>query len=67
MSLKDECVDMIKLIADSIKDYEYELEIDSFRQICDKTGEDVTYGGCFGCENETDCPYLKYIKEQKLQ
>ena len=63
MSLKNECIDMIRLIADSMgTDYEYDLEIDSYRDICELKGEDVTYSGCIYCENEGDCKYLKHIK-----
>lgn len=46
MSLKQECFDMIKLITEPLKKNEYDfydLEMDSIRDFCEKTGEDITY------------------------
>ena len=46
MSLKQECIDIIKLIIEPLRhdDYDfYELETGSIRDICEKTGEDITY------------------------
>lgn len=66
MSLKQECIDMIKLITEPLKkdDYNlYEIEIDSTRDICESTGEDVTYSDCYGCENYgKNCLYKKHVK-----
>lgn len=65
MSLKQECIDMINLITDPFKKDEYdlyEIEIDSIRDICELTGEDVTYGDCFECEHNGNCPYKKHVK-----
>ena len=62
MSLKQECVDMINLITKSLQKDDpcnyYDLEVDSIRDLCEKTGEDVTYSECYGCDlyDET-CPY----------
>jgi len=61
MSLKQECVDIIKLIVEPLNQNEYdfyELEVDSIRDICEKTGEDITYSFCGDCENyKENCPY----------
>ena len=61
MSLKQECIDMINLIIEPLKKNEYDfydLEMDSIRDFCEKTGEDITYSDCQGCENYgKDCPY----------
>lgn len=65
MSLKQECIDFINLITEPLKKDEYdlyEIETDSIRDICELTGEDVTYGGCFECEHYGNCQYKKYIK-----
>ncbi|MSS63703.1 hypothetical protein [Velocimicrobium porci] len=66
MSLKQECIDMINLIIEPLKknDYDfYDLETDSIRDFCEKTGEDITYSDCQGCENYgKDCPYKKTIR-----
>ncbi len=65
MSLKQECIDIINLITEPLKKDEYDLyetEIDSIRDICELTGEDVTYGDCFDCEHCGDCPYKKHVK-----
>ncbi len=65
MSLKQECIDIINLITEPLKKDEYDLydmEIDSIKDICELTGEDVTYGDCFDCEHYGDCPYKKHIK-----
>ena len=63
MSLKQECFDMIKLITEPLKKNEYDfydLEMDSIRDFCEKTGEDITYTDCYGCDNYgKDCPYKK--------
>ena len=65
MSLKQECFDMIKLITEPLKKNEYDfydLEMDSIRDFCEKTGEDITYSDCYGCDNYgKDCPYKKSI------
>lgn len=65
MSLKQECIDIIKLITEPLRKEEYdfyELEEDSIRDICEKTGEDITYSVCYGCDNYRDsCPYKKRI------
>lgn len=64
MSLKQECIDMIKLITEPLKKNEYDfydLEMDSVRDFCEKTGEDITYSDCYGCDNYgKDCPYKQY-------
>ena len=60
-----ECIDIINLITDPLKSDEYdlyEIETDSIRDICQLTGEDVTYGDCFDCEHYGDCPYKKHVK-----
>lgn len=67
MSLKQECIDIINLITDPLKDKDeysyYEIEVDSIRDICQLTGEDVTYSDCDGCENcSRECKYKKYIR-----
>ena len=54
MSLKQECIDMINLIIKPLQDDDmddYELEEDSYRDLCGKTGEDITYLSCWDCEN----------------
>ncbi len=65
MSLKQECVDMLNLIIKSLQednDY-YDLEVDSYRNICQRTGEDITYSDCSGCDNcYIKCRYKKQIK-----
>lgn len=64
MSLKQECFDMIKLITEPLKKNEYDfydLEMDSIRDFCEKTGEDITYSDCYDCNNYgKDCPYKQY-------
>lgn len=53
MSLKQECIDMINLIVRSLcneDDNYYELGTNVTRKICQKTGEDITYTCCHGCE-----------------
>lgn len=65
MSLKQECIDIINLITEPLQKDEYdlyEIEIDSMRDICELTGEDVTYGDCFECEHYGNCQYKKHIK-----
>lgn len=65
MSLKQECIDIINLITEPLKKDEYdlyEIETDSIRDICELTGEDVTYGDCFDCEHYGDCQYKKCVK-----
>lgn len=66
MSLKQECIDMVNLITEPLRKEEYdfyELEVDSVRNICEKTGEDITYSDCDGCENFGDsCPYKKRVQ-----
>ncbi len=64
MSLKQECIDIINLITEPLKDEyaQYEIETDSIRDICELTGEDVTYGDCFDCEHYGDCPYKKHVR-----
>lgn len=65
MSLKQECIDIISLITEPLKKDEYdlyELETDSIRDICELTGEDVTYGDCSDCEHYSSCQYRKHVK-----
>lgn len=65
MSLKQECIDFINLITEPLKKDEYdlyEIETDSIRDICELTGEDVTYGDCFECEHYGNCQYKKHVK-----
>ena len=65
MSLKQECIDIINLITEPLKKDEYdlyEIETDSIRDICEFTGEDITYGNCFDCEHYGDCQYKKRVK-----
>lgn len=65
MSLKQECIDIIGLITEPLKKDEYDLyevETDSMRDICELTGEDVTYGDCFECEYYGHCQYKKHVK-----
>lgn len=65
MSLKQECIDIINLITDPFKKDEYdlyEIETDSIRDICELSGEDVTYGDCFDCEHYEHCQYKKRVK-----
>ena len=56
---------MINLITEPLQKEEYdlyEIETDSVRDICELTGEDVTYGDCFECEHNGNCPYKKHVK-----
>lgn len=66
MSLKQECIDIIKLITEPLrkKEYDfYDLEVDSIRDICERTGEDVTYSDCDGCDNcRENCSYKKMVR-----
>ena len=65
MSLKQECIDIINLITEPLKKDKYdlyEIETDSMRDICELTGEDVTYGDCFDCEHYGNCQYKKHVK-----
>ena len=65
MSLKQECIDIINLITEPLKKDEYdlyEIETDSMKDICELTGEDVTYGDCFECEHYGNCKYKKHVK-----
>lgn len=72
MSLKIECVDMIKLLVNAGEwEQDYDLEMDSYRDICTLSGEDITYSECSGCEHSKcgemcgksiDCPYMEHIK-----
>lgn len=66
MSLKQECVDIIKLVIEPLRkeDYDfYDLEVDSIRDICEKTGEDITYLVCDGCDNcGESCPDKKRVQ-----
>lgn len=69
MSLKQECIDIIDLITEPFKKDEYdlyEIETDSIRDICELTGEDVTYGDCFDCEHYDNCQYKKHVKVDVL-
>lgn len=66
MSLKQECIDMINLITNPLKEKDeyayYEIEVDSIRDICQLTGEDVTYSDCFNCDKcGSDCPYKQNV------
>lgn len=67
MTLKQEFLDMMKLIAPNINDESYEedyvLEQDFTMIICDVSGKDVTYDGCFYCEYRKDsigCKHRSY-------
>lgn len=65
MSLKQQCIDIINLITEPLKKDEYdlyEIETDSIRDICELTGEDVTYGDCFYCKHYNNCSYKKHVK-----
>ena len=67
MSLKKECMDMIHLIVDPLQEKDeyayYDIEMDSIRDICQLTGEDVTYSDCYGCDKySNECPYKKTVK-----
>lgn len=65
MSLKQECINIINLIIEPLKKDEYdlyEIETDSIRDICELSGEDVTYGECFDCEHYGDCTYKERVK-----
>lgn len=66
MSLKQECIDIIKLIIEPLRQEEYDfydLEVDSIRDICERTGEDITYSDCQGCDNYgKSCPYKKFVQ-----
>lgn len=58
-------MDIINLITEPLKEDKYdlyEIETDSVRDICELTGEDVTYGDCFDCEHYGNCPYKKHVK-----
>lgn len=64
MSLKQECIDMINLIVEPLKrnDYDvYDVEVDSIRDICELTGEDITYLDCSDCEHKENCIYNKRV------
>ncbi len=63
--MKQECIDIINIITEPFKKDKYdlyEIETDSIRDICELTGEDVTYGDCFNCEHYDNCPYKKHVK-----
>lgn len=64
MSLKQECIDIIKLIIEPLmkQEYDYDLEIDSYRDMCGLKGEDVTYGGCEYCEHDGACSHKQLVK-----
>lgn len=67
MSLKKECMDMIHLIVDPLQEKDeyayYDIEMDSIRDICQVTGEDVTYSDCSLCDKySNECPYKKTVK-----
>ena len=66
MSLKQECLDMIHLIVDPLNQHDYDyydIEADSYRDICDKDGNDVTYDDCSHCDCEKeDCPHKQCVK-----
>lgn len=70
MSLKREFIDMLHLLIDSLEECEeyhsyYEIEEDSYRNICMKyDGEDVTYGSFYQCNNDNcmECSECKHIK-----
>lgn len=65
MSLKQECVDMLNLIVKSLQEDSnyYDLEVDSYRDICQRTGEDITYSDCSDCDNcDIKCQYKTQIK-----
>lgn len=66
MSLKQECIDIIKLIIEPLRKEEYDfydLEVDSIRDICERTGEDITYSDCQGCDYYgKSCPHKKFIQ-----
>lgn len=65
MSLKQECIDFIKLITEPLKKDEYDcfaIETDSIRDICELNGTDVTYSDCSECEHYNECTYKKHVK-----
>lgn len=69
MSLKREFIDMLHLIIDPLLEDEeseyYDIEEDSYRDICMKyNGEDVSYGNFYQCNNDNcmECSECKHIK-----
>lgn len=71
MTLKQEFIDMLRMIVDPLlaKDENMlcDIEVDTCRSICTKyDGEDVTYGASYQCEKELDactgCPYCQTTK-----
>lgn len=71
MSLKQECIDMISLVTDSLRTEDldmYELESDTIRNICTHIGTDVTYGiaaKCDICDDwlcDRECEYYRTVK-----
>lgn len=65
MTLKQECIDMIKLITDPLAEkddiYEYEINIDSCIGFCLEKGEDEFSCFCFDCEKSAKCGQSRII------
>jgi hypothetical protein len=70
MTLKEEFMDMMNLIAPNINNESYEedytIEQDFFMDVCNISGNDVTYYGCEKCEHcseqRIECVYKKRKK-----
>ena len=66
MSLKQEFIDMVRLITEPLEaesEYEcYSLEVDPMVDVCELDGSDVTYTECYDCENQQDYTSRKYVK-----
>lgn len=66
MSLKQEFIDMVRLITEPLEaESEYErycLEVDPMVDVCELDGSDVTYIECDDCENQQDCTSRKYVR-----
>lgn len=65
MSLKQEFIDMVRLIAEPLEaDFDYlcySLEVDTMVDVCELDGTDVTYTLCYDCENQQDCTSRKCV------
>lgn len=65
MSLKQEFIDMVRLIAEPLEaDFDYlcySLEVDTMVDVCELDGTDVTYTECYDCEKQQDCTSRKCV------
>lgn len=65
MSLKQEFIDMVRLIAEPLEaDFDYlcyNLEVDTMVDVCELDGTDVTCTECYDCEKQQDCTSRKCV------